>query len=101
MSNPRLEDWSVHRDSRDPYRAPELCQTSVKGKVYGDPTGRFGDGERIRVFPRSATGRTIHTRSSNYDLGEMSPDFRAWLDAEGYVIDPQNALNFTRKESAP
>jgi hypothetical protein len=71
---PILTNWSVVVDTSNPYRAPELCKQSFKGKVYNHPN--FQDGEVVHtgtVIKLDWREKYFETRRTRYWL-EGPPD---------------------------
>lgn len=80
-SRPRLEQWSLV--IRDPWLPPEAQRAYVNGKIYNDL--RFSEGKSVttsRVQEIDPEYKWVRTKSRIYDLGEMHPDFRAYLEQQ-------------------
>lgn len=90
----RIEDWSVF--VADPWKAPEINKTCLQGKVYGHP--RFDDGHSVKTGDIAAVnGRVVTTKNGTvYELGEINPEYREWLDTNGYVYDHENPIAIGR-----
>jgi hypothetical protein len=62
---PRLENWSLVRDDRNGFKAPELRPVVLKGNVYNHKD--FEDGELIststvkKIEIRNRVARTMNT----------------------------------------
>lgn len=70
MKKARIQDW-VLLQSGDPYTAPECRRFVINGKIFGDPKGRFKDGEDIIIHPKTFQGRTAQTSRTTYVMGAM------------------------------
>lgn len=91
IKKPRLENWSVTFGDVDPYTAPELLRPRLQGNVYN--SNRFTDGEFILTGPLiSAQGRQAATKQTVYILGEVDPQYRAWLAEHRPDWDPENPI---------
>ena len=86
----RLENWRVV--GLDPYAPPEMAKISLSGKAYGHPN--FEDGHGITTSDVVAVdGRMVTTCSgSQYELGEIDPKYREWLEEHGREHDEENPI---------
>ena len=86
----RLENWSVR--SSNAYLAPENNPTYLCGEAYGHP--RYENGAKIRTsIIVDVSGRQVITISGTvYELGEIRPEYRQWLDDNGFAYDPDNPI---------
>ncbi len=86
----RLENWSVRsRFSKSrPYDPPWTC---LSGDVYEHPAHE--DGATITTSPiDSVDGRLVRTRSREYILGAICPEYLGWC-REHYGPDWQHDPN--------
>lgn len=75
---PVIENWSLESES-DFYKAPELKRMQICGKVYNHPDAN--DGKTIKTsFVKSVKGKIVHTRNSVYQLGEVDPNYKKWVE---------------------
>ena len=85
----RIENWSVVSFCHHPYSAPETCQLSLHGCVFGHP--RFEDGTPITTSPIISVDGAGHilTRSgSDYFLGKVDPLYeRAFPEAQNRLLN--------------
>lgn len=82
---PRLENWAVVGDL---YKAPEICVPQLRGKVYGHP--RFKDGDGVvtsRIVALDVPGRFAATHNTYYQLGAPEPEWLAWLAETGRKLE--------------
>ena len=80
-----LEDWCVVYLG-DPYKAPELRDMCLHGKVYNHPN--FQDGEAVTTSPvQRAEGRFVWTQNSTYNLGRASESYLEWCSSMGIEVD--------------
>lgn len=74
----KLENWSVVVEENR-YLPPESQGKCIKGTRP--------DGKRIRTSPiQSAEGRIIQTQNSEYELGEVKPEFLEWCKKNGHHL---------------
>ena len=87
----KLDNWSVLSD-QDPYRAPEMRSSRLKGIPTGHP--RKQDGKTIYTSPVvSVDGRKVTTRSGTvYRLGRIDPLYRKWLRDQGLEYHPRDPI---------
>lgn len=80
---PRLENWSlgyVGESEDNTYLAPELAVCNLSGNVYGHPD--FDEGEFIHTSRiMKVEGKTVQTRNTLYELGQVCTDYLAWYKA--------------------
>ena len=92
---PRLENWSTVALDTNPYTAPECIPVAISGEVHGHP--KFANGMRVTTSAvKGAEGRMVQTENSEYELGEISPQYRKYLDDMGYEFDPENPIKVKR-----
>jgi hypothetical protein len=86
----QINEWSIV-GAPQPYRAPEIAEKSLKGRVSGHP--KFDDGQMVRTsFIVSLDGGRVRTQSGSvYELGEPSPDYAEWCYRRGYR-DPRELV---------
>lgn len=84
----RLENWAVHYNNNDGFKAPEQLDRCLSGECYGHP--RKPDGLRVNTSSIVSTeGRTVTTASGSvYVLGEIHPHYAESLARDGITIDP-------------
>ena len=74
---PRLENWSVIRQPKDPYSPPEFWPDRLHGNVYGHI--KFADGEEMSTSTPvrlSEDGLRVVVRSGKeYQLGAVDPEY--------------------------
>lgn len=85
-----ITDWHVSIDN--PFRAPEEGGQTLVGNVIGHP--RKEDGKRIRTSTIVRTeGKRVYTASGNvYELGQVSNEYKAWIDEHYPNWDPENPI---------
>ncbi len=95
----KLDNWSVLSNA-DPYLAPELRKSCLKGVPTGHP--RKPDGKVIYTSSIvSVAGRKITTRSGTvYCLGRIDPNYRKWLRDQGLEYNPRNPIKVVDLSSA-
>jgi len=69
----RIENWSVVDPEPDPYTAPEMRRSCLRGAVYNHP--RFPDGEEIRTssIMKKDEDIIITFSGTRYKLGYVDP----------------------------
>lgn len=99
----RIEQWSVVRPPDDWFRPPEAATVCLNGLIYGHP--RFKDGTCVTTAPMvDADGTRITVAGSSselterYDvlLGQVHPEYRAWLKENRPDWDPENPVTIFR-----
>lgn len=86
-----IVDWAVVTSQISPYNAPELGKTCLRGNVYGHP--KFKRGASITtstILAFDAKNRTVRTKNSEYRLGLISNDFKAWMKENNYTLQSYN-----------
>lgn len=80
----RIEQWYV---TQDPYTAPELRGSGIKGAIYGHPT--YPDGSSIELgVVASVNGRVLSFHDgTEVELGEIAQGYRGWCGLTGKTID--------------
>lgn len=93
----RIEDWSLTDYPSDGYTPPELRAKALCGVVHGHP--HKADGEKIRTSViRHIDGTRVTVASGHvYRLGAIDPQYRAYLDKEGYLFDEKNPIAFNKR----
>lgn len=94
----RLEHWATFGED-DPWAAPELQRTYLKGRVYDDP--RFVDGSIVATaYIVRTEGRSVFTdRGEEFVLGERHPNYAAWMEVHGLPFDPANPVRMVSKRT--
>ena len=89
----KLEHWSTQMEG-SLYTPPELRNTVLTGYVFGHPD--YDDGHPIITSSIVLVrGKIIKTKSgSEYELGEIEPEFKKWLDEKGYKFDKERPIKF-------
>ena len=103
----RLEGWSVGypepKEQRDFYTPPEGRPVVLHGLIYGHP--RFKDGSSVTTAPivdadgsRITVAGSSSELSERYDvlLGQIHPEYRAWLKEHRPDWDPENPVTIFR-----
>lgn len=85
----RLDQWAV---TADPYLPPEYNYLLLVGTVTGHP--KHPDGSVVQTSAvKTAEGCLCTTETGTvYQLGEPSPDYRAWLAEHRPNWDPENPI---------
>jgi hypothetical protein len=88
----RLEQWYAHYAGGTAYTAPELRGLAIVGLLVDHPLRP--DGTRVKTSRVvSATGRTVRTQSGSvYELGDIDPAYRAYLDEQGILYDHEHPI---------
>ena len=93
MEEAMLEEWSIVAGENDPYLAPELWTTALRGKVFGHPSledGTVVKTSTLKMFvPEENLAKTVNT---TYHLGKMEEGFGEWLVEKGYTIEQYRKL---------
>lgn len=87
---PRIENWAVGVDNRNPFVAPELRDKYLHGKIYDDEKERFSDGVVIStssLVEIDLKKKVAKTRNTTYTLGEPSEEYLEWLDSSGMNME--------------
>jgi len=86
-----LENWSVYVSPNDEYyTAPECIPRRLRG--------RRGDVNVITSGIKSVEGRRVTTVSGNvYVLGEINPEYLAWMNENGLTYDKVNPIRVIGK----
>lgn len=78
----KLENWSVTARPTDPYQAPELWGSCLRGDVKGHP--KLGDTEVTTSLIKNVNGRIVTTHSGSiYELGKVDEDYVKWCEENG------------------
>ena len=83
----RIEQWGFSLKAK-PYEAPELAKTVLVGYVYGNlkfPDGTFVTTSRVREI--DLQNMKIKTSNSEYELGEMAPSFKDYMERNGFTLE--------------
>ncbi len=83
----KLENWSIVC-RYDPYRAPELQSSILRGNVFGDP--RFEDGARIDISAIDCIDRDeiVTCSGRRFQLGTVDPEYeKAFPNAKQRLLD--------------
>lgn len=88
-----LDDWCVVPSHSPfgigPFRAPELTQPSLHGKVTNHPD--IEDGARVKTTVIiAARGMEIETENTVYQLGNIQENYAKWCSNKGIEFDPLN-----------
>jgi hypothetical protein len=88
----RIEQWSVQYAICSAYTAPERRGMKIVGLLVDHPLRP--DGTRVKTSRVvSATGRTVRTQSGSvYELGDIDPAYRAYLDEHGIPYDHEQPI---------
>jgi hypothetical protein len=91
----RLENWSCCTDIDDPYMAPELKVIlgglHLQGSVFGHP--KFEDGKHVTTSRiTDVNGKIVKTRNTEYELGEVNPEFKEFVTKSGAAWDDANPI---------
>ena len=91
----QLNNWAVVH-SQDPFLAPEQRGLHLTGDVEGHP--KFPNGKRVCTSEvKDFKGRVITTESgTEYLLGDPSPEYREWLQANRPNWNPEEPFSFVR-----
>ena len=84
-----IDQWSVREDPPKPYLAPE--QQPFRKYV----AGILEENEKpiTTSHIRKVDGRLVTTRSGSvYRLGEIDPDYLAWMQENRIAYDPENPI---------
>ena len=88
MPMTRLKNWSFTCGGKDDgYMPPEMRAIHLHGAVYGHPTKKFEDGDRVRtsqVLRIHHELGVVDCTSRSYMLeGPPNPEWVEWLETEG------------------
>lgn len=87
MSNKEvlIENWSIVQSLLGPYDAPEKSYAMLQGAVYGHPNRDDGDlVSTSRIIKIDPNAGWAETRSRIYKLGTVDPEFKKFLESNGY-----------------
>lgn len=89
----RLESWSVAYPGGEPHIPPEArTHFHLRG---------FSEAKQARVFTSrvvSSAGLVVTTETgTEYTLGEIDPEYAAWLAANGIPLDPAQPAKVVRR----
>ena len=88
LKNPKLENWSTFVEIPNKYSAPEMGTMYLKGNVFGHPNHEDGKCvDTSRVLSIDLKNNTAKTKSREYDLGEMHPGYKVWLDEHNKTVE--------------
>lgn len=85
---PRLENWSIITNSKNPFFAPELQSRSLHGNVYGHPN--FNDGDPVSTSTLKEfdyKNRVAKTRNTEYELGKISEEYQKCLEENNINLE--------------
>lgn len=72
-----LKNWSIVVDNFNPFMAPELEDTNIRGQVYNHP--RHSDGKFVRlskpIIGYNEAENKIETNNTIYVLENADPDY--------------------------
>ena len=87
----QINNWSVVSDS-DPFKVPEQSKIRLQGEVTGHP--RFDEGHRVTTSTIvKIEGKLVSTYSGSvYELGEIDPLYKKWVDKNYPDWDPENPI---------
>lgn len=90
---PRLESWSIVEDL-NPFQAPELQTSRLKGIIYDDELKRFSDGRSVttsRIVELDLKNKIAQTKNTKYKLGEPNPNYLKWLEENNMTLEQYNS----------
>jgi hypothetical protein len=89
----KLENWSFTRRAKTRYHAPETGSLVAQGTVTNHP--RLGQGEVVTSPIDKIEGKKVITASgSEYELGQVDPAFRLFMQGLNPEWDPENPTVF-------
>lgn len=92
----KLNNWSVTEANTSPFCAPEARGVALQGVVDEHRELGPSDGKSLRTSEIvGVEGRVITTYSGSvYELGTISPEYRAWLRENCPEWDWRNPITF-------
>jgi hypothetical protein len=94
----RIENWSIVCLEQDLYRAPEVRSPRLSGHTYGHPD--YPDGAEITTsIIENVEGKIVTCCSRHYELGEIDPAYKVWIDENITDWDPENPIRIKKRQN--